>query len=411
MYGGRDYVARQFNDATDAAPQAGSTFKAFTLAEALSEGIGLSARFDGNSPYQIPGDPRPVRNEFDRDYGSSISLLTATTLSVNTAFVDLVTTRLDPAEVLATAVAAGIPPAAPGLLPNARITLGTASIHPIDLAAAYATFAAGGAHAPWYTVEAVHRDNGGLLYQANPVPVRAVSADVAADVTYALSQVVADPSGTGAAAAGLGRPAAGKTGTAALRPDTTTSAWFVGYTPQLATSVAFYRGDGTASLDGVGGMDTFFGGGYPTRIWTDFMARALAERPVQEFPPPAGIGGDVEPTASPTPTTTSGTGSGSAVPSISPTVTGAPTPTGTATPTGTSTPSAAVSPTTSPTLTGRPTPPGVPTSSTSSTPAQTSAPAPTRALRSPPALRSTTTTLGARRTSSPGVSVAGGAGG
>jgi membrane peptidoglycan carboxypeptidase len=323
MYGGRDYVARQFNDATDAAPQAGSTFKAFTLAEALSAGISLSSRFDGNSPYEIPGDPRPVRNEFDRDYGSSIDLVTATTQSVNTAFVDLVATQLAPADVLASAVDAGIPPDAPGLLPNVRITLGTASIHPIDMADAYATFAAGGVRAPWYTVAEVRRDNGGLLYRANPAPVRVFPADVMADLTYALSQVVTDPSGTGAVARGVGRPVAGKTGTAALRPGTTTSAWFVGYTPQLATSVAFYRGDGTENLDGVGGMSTFFGAGYPAQIWTDFMSRALAGLPVEDFPPPAGVGEVVGVPAAPsppvTPTAPPSPSMGSPSPTASPT--------------------------------------------------------------------------------------------
>ena len=90
--------------------------------------------------------------------------------------------------------------------------------------------------------------------------------------------------GTGTEALSLDRPAAGKTGTAALRPDTTTSAWFVGYTPQLSAAVDFYKGTGTADLDGVGGLSTFFGGEYPARIWTAFMTAALQGKEVEDVP-------------------------------------------------------------------------------------------------------------------------------
>ena len=90
--------------------------------------------------------------------------------------------------------------------------------------------------------------------------------------------------GTGTEAQSLGRPAAAKTGTAALRPDTTTSAWFVGYTPQLSAAVDFYKGTGRADLDGVGGLSTFFGGEYPARIWTAFMTAAMQGKDVEHVP-------------------------------------------------------------------------------------------------------------------------------
>ena len=125
-----------------------------------------------------------------------------------------------------------------------------------------------------------------------------------ADATYALQQVVQH--GTGTEAQKLGRPAAGKTGTAALRPDTTTSAWFVGFTPQLCAAVDFYKGTGRADLDGVGGLSTFFGGDYPARIWTAFMTAAMEGKKVEDFPPPADVGKTVnpKPTKTPTPTPT-----------------------------------------------------------------------------------------------------------
>jgi membrane peptidoglycan carboxypeptidase len=125
-----------------------------------------------------------------------------------------------------------------------------------------------------------------------------------ADVSYALQQVVKN--GTGTEARNVGRPVAGKTGTAEDR-----SAWFVGYTPQLTAAVDFYKGDGTESLDGVAGMPTFFGGAYPARVWTAFMKAALVGEKVIDFPPRADVGKVLNPkptkTAKPTPTTSSPT--------------------------------------------------------------------------------------------------------
>ncbi len=301
MYGGQQ--AGRLNEATQARVQPGSAFKAFTLSAALRDGISLKSRFWGNSPFDVPGTDKEVNNEFDRDYGSSVDLVTATEESINTAFVDL-SLEMGARKVVEAAVDAGIPEDTPGLTANAVTTLGTASVRNIDMATAYATIAAQGEAAQWYVVEKVKGANGGTRYQATPKTSRAFDEDVMADVTYALQQVV--KGGTGAEAQSLGRPAAGKTGTAALRPDTTTSAWFVGFTPQLSAAVDFYKGTGKADLDGVGGLPTFFGGEYPARIWTAFMTAALQGKGVKDFPPPANVGDAVnpQPTSTPTPTET-----------------------------------------------------------------------------------------------------------
>ena len=208
--------------------QPGSAFKAFTLSAALRDDISLKSRFWGNSPLEVPGTDKEVNNEFDNDYGSSVDLVTATEESINTAFVDL-SLEMGARKVVEAAVDAGIPEDTPGLTANAVTTLGTASVRNIDMATAYATFAAQGEAAQWYIVQEVKGANGGTRYQAKPKTSRAFDEDVMADVSYALQQVVKN--GTGAEAQSLGRPAAGKTGTAALRPDTTTSAWFVGLHP------------------------------------------------------------------------------------------------------------------------------------------------------------------------------------
>jgi membrane peptidoglycan carboxypeptidase len=124
-----------------------------------------------------------------------------------------------------------------------------------------------------------------VLYQGKPKTQEVFSKEVMADLTYALKSVV--NGGTGAAALGLGRPAAGKTGTS----QSNASAWFSAYTPNLAASVAFFRDSASESLNGIGGLTSVTGGSFPARIWTAFMKGALRDEPVMEFPQPANIGG------------------------------------------------------------------------------------------------------------------------
>ena len=79
----------------------------------------------------------------------------------------------------------------------------------------------------------------------------------------------------------------GKTGTS----EQNASAWFTGYTPQLATSVAMFRDDATQNLNGIGGLSSVTGGTFPAKIWTAYMKAALADEPVLSFADPANIGG------------------------------------------------------------------------------------------------------------------------
>jgi len=328
MYGGFDYLKSQTNNAITL-QQPGSTLKAFTLAAALEEGVTLTDTFAGNSPFYVEGTANPFNNEFDQSYGDQVSLLTALKESINTAFVDL-SVQIGPEKVIDVMEATGIPKDAPGLLASPSLTLGFSSVTPLQMAAAYATFAAQGEYAPPFSVEEVRSSSGALLYSADPKPRQVIAPGVANEVTYGLTQVVA--SGTGTNALALDRPAAGKTGTSADK-----TAWFVGYTPQLSTAVLFFREGKNGeelSLDGVGGLSTFFGGEYPTLIWTAYMAAALAGQPVEQFPEPPAPVVTFTPTPTPTPSPTTESPSPTPSPTTkSPKPTKSPTPTQSTTPT------------------------------------------------------------------------------
>lgn len=284
MYGGADYLKRQLNDATQSIAQAGSTFKPFALVAALEAGIPLTSMWNGDSPqiFDDLGKPYPVANYGEEGWGQ-ISLLEATAHSVNTVFVPLgQKAGLD--KVVDAARRAGIPDSI-AMVPAPSVVLGVASPHVMDVASAYATFAAQGIYSKPFLIASVTGPNKGVLYEGQTQTQEVFSKDVMADLTYALQGVVKN--GSGFAALKLGRPAAGKTGTS----QSNASAWFSGYTPQLAASVAFFRDSASESLHGIGGLTSVTGGSFPARIWTSFMKAALKGQPVMSFPPPVNIGG------------------------------------------------------------------------------------------------------------------------
>ena len=235
---------------------------------------------------------------------------------------------------------------------NLTFVLGTASPSGVDMAGSYATFASRGQQVTPTVLRSVVGPNGGTLYESSPTATQAFTQDTADTVNYALQRVVTN--GSGFAAQNLGRPSAGKTGTT----DDNRSAWYVGYTPQLATAVLMAKedADGTPiSLSGTGGLTTVTGGSFPAAMWTAFMSAALAGEPVEEFAPPP----DTVPTTEPTPDCPSvlPSGSGEPIPSGCPTPSpsessGSPS----ASPTDTASPSPTDSPQPSPTGSPEPTP-------------------------------------------------------
>jgi membrane peptidoglycan carboxypeptidase len=300
LYGGQDYLDSQINWAVSGG-QAGSTMKPSALVAAIRDGFSLKDTFEGNSPIVLD-DGTDFENQGDEDYGSAISMLTATENSVNTAFIDMTDSMENgPRKVLDAAEDLGLPPAkprspkapgfpnsSPGLEPTAGVALGSATVSPINVANAYATLANEGRAAEPYIIEKVVDRNGETRYTHKVEEQRAVDADISADVTYALQQVV--KSGSGTAAQALGRPVAGKTGTATNGKGEVSSAWFTGFTPQLSTSVMYVRGKGNEQLQGW--LPSYFGGAYPAETWTAVMQRAMEGLPIEEFPPPVFVDGD-----------------------------------------------------------------------------------------------------------------------
>jgi membrane peptidoglycan carboxypeptidase len=277
IYGGPNYLKDQLDNALQARAQGGSTFKAFTLAAALEEGIGLDSIWNGSSPATFNG--YTLQNAGGASYGS-VSLLTATANSINTAYVHLesqvgVQDSIDAAERL------GLPKDTPGVEDNLTFVLGSASPRAVDMATSFATFASRGIHADPTILKRVERSSGEVAYRVDPERgKRAFDEDTMDSVNVALQSVV--NSGTGSRASWIGRPVAGKTGTT----DESKSAWFVGYTPQMSAAVMMMRADNKGrpvTLDGVGGLSSVAGGTFPAAIWATFAQAALADEPVLSF--------------------------------------------------------------------------------------------------------------------------------
>jgi penicillin-binding protein 1A len=278
--GGRDFRRAQFDLAADAHRQAGSAFKVFTLASALLRGIPLDSVWNGPRSITISdprcetgGRPWQVSNFADESAGT-MTLAQAVAHSVNTIFAQLVV-RVGPASVVRVARAMGI---RSPLQPVCSITLGSEPVTPLEMADAYATLAARGIHRSPQVLQTVRDAGGRVLSRLAPDGVRAIPPGVADLVTAALQGVITGGTGT---AADIGRPAAGKTGTAQDFQD----AWFCGYVPQLAACVWVGYPRGEVPMHDVDGFADVVGGSVPAEIWHDFMSAALVGVPVRGFHP------------------------------------------------------------------------------------------------------------------------------
>jgi membrane peptidoglycan carboxypeptidase len=364
FYGGQT----EENNATQRQVQPGSTFKAFTLATAYSEGYSENSYMDGTNPWPEKGDPNDAAILATGSYSvvhndgysaPSVTFAQATADSINTAFVRT-EQEIGPSKVLAMVNNLGINSSnALNLDDSSGLTLGISSVSPARMADAYSTFPNNGDENPLVEVQQIIRPNG-TVWKPTVTPSQVITPTVAETVTDTLTHVTHDP---GATACGTHADCAttqtgmqniaGKTGTSTMdfsgidadaanlsgdmqylnRSTYTTAAiWFNGFTSNLEVAVDVSRwvtdSQGKAiawPVDNINNKGNLAGATYPLSIWSEFM-KSMQSTPLGGDPafikptPQAGAQVLNSPTAAPTPTATP-----------TPTVTVTPSPTATCT--------------------------------------------------------------------------------
>jgi membrane peptidoglycan carboxypeptidase len=282
MLSGKNYRRDRLDLAWQGARQTGSAFKPFTLVAAFEDGFPPGKVYSSASPncslqgwISASGCVSNAEGGSDAGY---MDLWTATQNSVNVVFAQLAL-DVGPQRIVDAAHEMGIT-ARLDAVPS--ITLGVEEVSTLDMASAFGTLANDGVHCEPYAVARVEqpRETGGyeLLYKHRRQCERAIDTDIARLVTAMLQRVIT--SGTGRAAA-IGRPAAGKTGTA----QDYTNVYFAGYTPQVSTAVWVGFPSGQIPMDSYYG-GSVFGGTVAAPIWQDFMVRAVEDYFVQGFEAP-----------------------------------------------------------------------------------------------------------------------------
>ncbi|MEQ3554972.1 transglycosylase domain-containing protein [Pseudonocardia nematodicida] len=257
--------------------QPGSSFKPFVVAAGLqaADPIGLGATYDGSSPQTLAGTE--VANSEGVSCGNC-SVKQAMTQSINTIFYRMAL-DIGPAQVAAAAHQAGIPE---NLLqePTGGISLGDREVHPMDMAAAYATFANDGTRHEPFLVTRVTAGDGRVIFDrgaADPGE-QVMESGVARNVTESMIDV-ASSSRIGL---GDGRPTAVKTGTVqSAQQGQNNDAWTVGYTPSVSTAVWVGTDDNSPIQNSSG--SPIFGRMLPGSMWQSYMSDMLSGTPVEQF--------------------------------------------------------------------------------------------------------------------------------
>lgn len=292
MVGGRDYWAPRREDryakvnlATGGSTgrQAGSSFKPFALVAALENGILPTKTYP--APSSIVLDEPPcgseqvpwnVENYEGSSYGGALTVEQGLISSVNVVYAQIIR-DVHPERVVEVAHRMGI---RSPLRPYCSSVLGTNEVNTMEMASAFGTLATMGRHARPSGIMRIEDANGEVLFEANPSPKQVLNAEVAWTATEIMRKVILYGTGT---AANIGRPAAGKTGTAQQWRD----AWFAGFIPQLSAAVwvGFPQGQIPMVYPTVR-ISRVTGGSFPAQIWHAFMT-AIGDRiPVREFREP-----------------------------------------------------------------------------------------------------------------------------
>lgn len=265
----------KFNLAVQARRQPGSSFKPFVLVAALEKGIKPSSTYSAPSqlcPKGWPKDGCPVNNYGNSGYGR-VTVEKATINSINTAYAQMIVS-VTPKKIVEVGHRMGIKT---DVKPFHAVGLGSGNVTPFEMASAYATLAANGVyHEPRFYSE-IRDGAGNVIEKGAADPVQAIDSNIAAKVNEILQKAVLQ--GTGKRAK-IGRPQAGKTGTATEFRN----AWFCGYTPDLSTAVWMgYKENERQSMRSVHGVRNVAGGTIPAEMWADYMKVALDGIPPTEF--------------------------------------------------------------------------------------------------------------------------------
>ncbi len=275
LVGGYDFASSQFNRAIQAKRQPGSAFKPILYSTALENGYSPSdILMDTPMTYTDPhtGDSWSPQN-FDRKFSGPVTLRRALEKSLNVPTVRLLQeVGIQKCSAMAKRLGIHEP-----LKPYLSLALGTSEVSLLELVAAYATFASQGISSKPTFITRVYDRNGRMIEDHQPDQKVALDEGIAFQITYLLQGVV--QSGTGKIARILNRPLAAKTGTT----DGYSDAWFIGYSPELATGVWVGYDDRTT----IGLAETGARAAGP--IWTSFMQEALKNKPPSYFPVPPGI--------------------------------------------------------------------------------------------------------------------------
>ena len=269
MIGGRG--DDKFNRATLAVRQPGSAFKPFVYLTAMQNGYTPASVIEDKVEEFSPGW-KPQNS--DRKEHGKVSLRSALTRSLNVPTVKLAQ-EVGVDKIIANAEKMGISTMVEsGAYSDANLAMAlgglSKGVNPLEMAAAYGVLATNGMYCkPIALLKIVDRE-GKVLYEAKKSEAKRV---IDAEAAYLTTNMMQDVFVSGTASGmGIGRQAAGKTGTT----DTYIDAWFVGYTPNLSTAV--WVGD-----DNNKPMNYMDGSGAPLSIWHDFMVNALASAPAASF--------------------------------------------------------------------------------------------------------------------------------
>ncbi|WP_333444519.1 penicillin-binding protein 1A [Microcoleus sp. D3_18_C4] len=261
LVGGGNFKESEFNRATQALRQPGSTFKGLVYAAAMAAGF---SPYDGyeDEPIIIDGY-QP--NNYGKKFSGWRSISDALTRSVNVVAVKvLMDVGFEPAIKVANDM--GIKSK---LSPIYSLALGSSEVNLLELTNAYGTLAAQGNFIEAHGIKRVINQRGDVIYQANFKPKRVLDKDSAAITTWMLEGVVQD--GTGGPAALNDRAVAGKTGTS----ENVRDLWFIGYIPQVVTGVWLGNDDN---------YPTWGTSGTAAYNWRDFMSQIVKGMPVEKFP-------------------------------------------------------------------------------------------------------------------------------